>query len=129
MQRVRVLVLALLLATVLAPPRVAAAASPPRVGSPGVPVAAGKLWEPWLPLREWLGGLRIDCGGSVDPLGRCAAGAPGASQPAARGRQPRPPSRPVGGRSRFRIECGGSIDPYGRCMSAALGTGQPEREV
>src|SRR5579863_1972364 len=78
MHRARVLALVLLIAAVLAPPPAAAAPSLPRPGSPALLLAGAASWDPRFLLRQWFGGLRVDCGGSADPYGRCASAAPGA---------------------------------------------------
>ena len=122
MHRARVLALVLLIAAVLAPPPAAAAPSLPRPGSPALLLAGAASWDPWSLLRQWFGGVRVDCGASADPYGQCASATPGAGHPAARAPKPRSSSRPAAGRSRFRVECGGSMDPYGQCASAAPGS-------
>jgi hypothetical protein len=119
MQRPRLVVLVLVLAAALAPLPSSAATFAPTAGSPAGLIGAVTIWQPWDLLWQWFGGSRINCGGSADPYGGCQAGASGATQPNAGGRQPL-----EGGGSR--INCGGSADPLGGCQPNAPGATQPK---
>jgi hypothetical protein len=103
MQRARLVVLVLLLATFLAPQRSSAAAT---------------IWQPWDLLRQWLGGERIAGRCSADPLGGCQPDVPGAAQPQAGSREVRPISSPVR-HPGVRIQCGAIPDPMGGCIPNA----------
>jgi hypothetical protein len=123
MQRLRLIVLALLVAMTLAAPPVFASPSSPRGASAGGFAPSAAVWQPWSFLRQWLGGLWIDSGCSGDPLGGCYANSPGGARSAAGARQARPSTAPA--RGGLRLDEGCTRDPNGGCAAYSPRRGKP----
>jgi hypothetical protein len=119
MQRARLVVLVLLAAATLAPPRASAMAIWTGGASPSGLITAMTSWEPWSLLRLWFGGSRIDDRGSADPNGGNQATPAAASQPKAGARQP----YGLGG---SRVDCRLSADPLGGCLPDLPGAPRPQ---